>query len=301
MTIASALSDLNTDIQNARTAITNKGGTVTVDGGSSQLATDIATIPSGGGGTKYGCTVDNLLGNVDANGELQYPLADTSGNIVFTGVKSIKQNYILYRKFANNTNLSHGVIFPDLENIGVSVGESQYCCYEAFRNTGITSVSFPKLKAIYSTADIAFYMFSGCYNLASIYLPELEEIHSGFQYFLTGSSVMGGSLTSVTFDKLNIIFQGGTSASSSTFRGVFQYQPKLAHIYFPAITTSTFGSRVGQFNNMFNSSTGSEATGGCTMHFPSNLATTIAGLSGYPTFGGDANYINLSFDLPATS
>ena len=47
MTIASALTDLNTDIQNARTAITNKGGTVTVDGGSSQLATDIGTIPTG--------------------------------------------------------------------------------------------------------------------------------------------------------------------------------------------------------------------------------------------------------------
>ncbi|MBO7694952.1 MAG: hypothetical protein J6T10_20230 [Methanobrevibacter sp.] len=44
MTIASALNDLNTDIQNARTAITNKGGTVTSGGGSSQLATDIGTI-----------------------------------------------------------------------------------------------------------------------------------------------------------------------------------------------------------------------------------------------------------------
>ena len=49
MTIASALTALNTDIQNARTAITNKGGTVTSGGGSSQLATDIATIPTGGG------------------------------------------------------------------------------------------------------------------------------------------------------------------------------------------------------------------------------------------------------------
>lgn len=48
MTIASALTALNQDIQNARTAITNKGGTVTANGGSSQLATDIATIPSGG-------------------------------------------------------------------------------------------------------------------------------------------------------------------------------------------------------------------------------------------------------------
>jgi hypothetical protein len=55
MTISSALTALNTDIQNARTAITNKGGTVTSGGGSSQLATDIATIPSGGGssGTPY--------------------------------------------------------------------------------------------------------------------------------------------------------------------------------------------------------------------------------------------------------
>ena len=44
MTIASALTALNTDIQNARTAITNKGGTVTVDGGSAQLASDISTI-----------------------------------------------------------------------------------------------------------------------------------------------------------------------------------------------------------------------------------------------------------------
>lgn len=47
MSISTALTALNTDIQNARTAITNKGGTVTSGGGSSQLATDIATIPSG--------------------------------------------------------------------------------------------------------------------------------------------------------------------------------------------------------------------------------------------------------------
>ena len=51
MTIASALTALNQDITAARTAITNKGGTVTSGGGSSQLAADIATIPSGGGGS----------------------------------------------------------------------------------------------------------------------------------------------------------------------------------------------------------------------------------------------------------
>ena len=48
MTIASALTGLNQDIVAARTAITNKGGTVTSGGGSYQLASDIGTIPTGG-------------------------------------------------------------------------------------------------------------------------------------------------------------------------------------------------------------------------------------------------------------
>lgn len=66
MTVASALTSLNQDIQNARTAITNKGGTITTGGGSSQLATDIATIPSGSSG-KY-----KLLDRIkdDSNNEI---------------------------------------------------------------------------------------------------------------------------------------------------------------------------------------------------------------------------------------
>lgn len=61
MTIASALTALNTDIVNARTAITNKGGTVTSGGGSSQLATDIATIPGGTDNYAAVIVVENTL------------------------------------------------------------------------------------------------------------------------------------------------------------------------------------------------------------------------------------------------
>lgn len=65
MTIASALASLNTDIQNARTAITNMGGTVTSGGGSSQLATDIGTIPTGGGDSGYKLTVSHYCESED--------------------------------------------------------------------------------------------------------------------------------------------------------------------------------------------------------------------------------------------
>lgn len=74
MSISSALTALNQDIQNARTAIVNKGGTITSGGGSSQLATDIATIPNrdvditpvafyDDSGNKIGCYYMNFTDN----------------------------------------------------------------------------------------------------------------------------------------------------------------------------------------------------------------------------------------------
>lgn len=81
MTIASALSNLNTDIQNARTAITNRGGTVTVNGGSSQLATDIATIPQGVEEISTSAEMDNNLTEENA-GKLYKYVGTTTSNYV---------------------------------------------------------------------------------------------------------------------------------------------------------------------------------------------------------------------------
>ena len=60
MSIATALTALNSDVENARNKIAEMGGTVTPNGGTSQLSADIATIPQGGGealinGRKFEC------------------------------------------------------------------------------------------------------------------------------------------------------------------------------------------------------------------------------------------------------
>jgi hypothetical protein len=47
------------------------------------------------------------------------------------------------------------------------------------------------------------------------------------------------------------------------------------------------------------SSTGTSVTH--TIHFPSNMETTISTLTTYPLFGGTSGYVTLAFDLPATS
>lgn len=66
MTISDKLVLLQQDITNARTAVVNKGGQVTASGGSSQLATDIATIPTGGGSGM----LEQGINFVDYDGEL---------------------------------------------------------------------------------------------------------------------------------------------------------------------------------------------------------------------------------------
>lgn len=83
MTIASALTDLNTDIQNARTAVTNKGGTVTADGGSSQLATDIGTITELKGETRS-VQITSTSGNT---------FTPTSGKNGITSITVTPENY----------------------------------------------------------------------------------------------------------------------------------------------------------------------------------------------------------------
>lgn len=335
MTIASALTALNTDVQNARTTITNKGGTVTVDGGSSQLATDIATIPTGG--SKYGATIDNTLGDINANGVLQAPTAP-SGDLVFTGVKDLGNN-ALYYKFYNINMAGKSVSFPDLEEISGS-----NAMYNAFYNCFLSSVSIPKLKTVSGTtaAQLAFALNS----MTAFEAPELETVSSisGLrqfiyycQYLVTASfpklkTVSGNygiaylvyycsALT--TFSLPALEEASGTSAcqglcqycssletvylqklsdisGANTFNTAFTSCPKLQHIYFNGLTTTSFGSYINQFNNMFNSAS-MQTSGNVNVHLPSNLQSTIAGLTGYPNFGATAGRVTLLFDLTATS
>jgi hypothetical protein len=311
MTVASALTSLNQDIQNARTAITNKGGTVTSGGGSSQLATDISSIPSGGGSqTKYGITIDTFLGDVDANGVLQYP--SEQADLVFTGVEDVA-DYGLRYKFAYSGVKSAS--FPALTEVSGQYGcdymfqqstgltsmslpelttvSGRYGCNYMFSNTGLTSVSLPKLATVSGQFGCNS-MFSNT-GLTSVSLPKLATVSGnyGCNYMFSNCR----ELVSVSFPKLADV------SGTSTFTGAFGSCRNLTDIYFNALTTTSFGSNVNQFNNIFNSgSTGTASTSGnVTVHFPSNLSSTISGLTGYPNFGATAGRLTLAYDLPATS
>ena len=281
MSIASAIQAKQQQVADSYTAVSNKGGTLPQTQNLTNLATAISSIPSGGGGgSKFGATINTFLGNVNASGVLQQPTEQS--DLVFTGVKDVASNVLNY-KFTYNKVKSAS--FPDLTTISGSsaCGNAFYFC------NALTSVSFPNLTTI-SGMNACSYAFYFCNALTSVSFPNLTTISGMFAcsyafYFCT-------ALTSVSFPNLTTI------SGSYACQLMFSYCSSLTDVYFSALTTSSFGSYVNQFSGIMQS-TGTSKTH--TLHFPSNLESTISGLSGYPLFGGTSGYVVCAFDLPATS
>lgn len=162
----------------------------------------------------------------------------------------------------------------------------------AFRNTfyGCTSLTSVDLSSLTSVSSNGLYStFSNCTRLTSVTLPALTTVTGSDAFYDTFYNCTG--LTKVYFSSLSSILGRG-------FYYAFRGCTGLTDVYFNSLTTSGFGTYNTQFRDMLYS-TGSTTTH--TLHFPSNLETTIQGLTGYPTFGGNSGYVVLSFDLPATS
>ena len=305
MTIASALENLNTDIINARTAITTKGGTVTANGGSSQLATDIATIPTGG--TKYGADVNLFLGNVNANGVLKYPSNSTSYDLVFTGVRDI-DSYVLQSKFegADNTLNIKNIFFPDLTTLS-----NGYSLQSAFGSGLIEyTLTFDMSNLVTVSGEHACEGMCGGRLIRVLKLDNLTTVSGSYAFYrafdrsevsslnlsnlttVSGSSAFNRafvycSLNSLTFTNLSSI------TGSYAFSNCFASSYALTSLSFPALTSTSFGSYTNQFNNMLDS------VEDCTVHFPSNLQSVIGSWSDVISGFGGTNTTVL-FDLTAT-
>lgn len=255
MTIASALENLNTDIINARTAITTKGGTVTANGGSSQLATDIATIPTGGGSatliTKsitangtYNASSDNADGYSSVN-------VNVPTGITPTGTRTITANgtYDVTNYASADVNVSGGnfVGIPreinngvfslptisdfNLPNTVTTIGERalahafEFQSYETTK--GVTSVDFSSVEAIenYGMAQFA----KNCGKIKNVNLENLET---------TGEGALSDAFSMYTFQSntFTIDLSSLQTVGSSCFSGAF-YRARITTIDLSKVTT----------------------------------------------------------------
>lgn len=304
MSIASAIQLKQQQVADSYTAVSNKGGTLPATQNLTNLATAISSIPSGGGsfigipreiknGVYQRPTESFTFSLPNSTTDLGYQalcqaFSNSSGIIGadLSSLVSISNGTGLASAFQNCPNLVN-VDISSLQSVSGSSGMSN--CFRGC--SSLTSLSFDSLK-ILSGNNAANYLVQDCTSLTSILFPELTTL-SGSNCLYYGF-YRCSSLVSISFPKLEVL--SGGSALYYSCQGC----SSLSSISFPSLKTTSFGSDKNQFGGMFNSSSGS-TSGAITMHFPSNLQSTISGLTGYPNFGSTAGRLTLAFDLPATS
>lgn len=125
------------------------------------------------------------------------------------------------------------------------------------------------------------YAFASSCSLTTINANKL--VYAGASVF---SDMCRSNSRFTTFNCPSLKILGATTGAvfSNTFRAT-----SVTSFSFPALKNV---GNTGVFSNMLISITG------CTIHFPSNMQSTIETMAGYPNFGGTDTIV--LFDLPAT-
>ena len=310
-TIAEQLTSLANTKAAIKQSIIDKGVQVADTDPFSAYPAKIGQISGGGGATtKYGVSIDNLLGNVDENGSVQRP--ETGFIFDGTGIKTIHIDNSFTNRFSF-TNWSR-VYFPDLISIGdgsayIDVGpcyqafyyalspsyvsdkivdlpalesiNGQFAAEDMFRFSYISSVNMPKLTTINGTSAVKC-MFA--YNkIPQVSLPSLKTINgsgAAIQMFLD-SNVESVDLSALA-----------TVSGSGACRQMFQNNPNLIRADFPSLVSveaNSFGTT--STNAIFAS-----CTGLTEIHFRADAQATIEALSAYGVKFG-ASSASIFFDL----
>lgn len=227
MSISSAIATKQQQVADSYTAVSDKGGTLPQTQNLTNLATAISSIPSGGGtSNKYGINLDNLIGDVDANGKLT--AATEAAHISFNGVQDLGNYALAYMFYQKNVE---SVLFPNLTTISGSMS-----MYNAFYNCrNLASVTFPNLTTI-SGGSALNYTFSGCTALTSVTFPELATISSS-STALSSTFSYCSKLARIDFPKLTTI-SSTTAFGSSSYNYIFYSCSALKQIHFKSTAQS---------------------------------------------------------------
>lgn len=180
MSIESEITRIKNNIASAYTACRLKGSINPSVQNSENLAQTINSISGSGSSSKYGLTLDTIIGELDENGTLHQPTLPT--NFVGTGIVSVAESALAYR-FHSGDWTDHGnpvrgitsITFPDLTSIEKS-GMQRFFTYSA----DLETVTFSKLSTLGSNALSE--AFKGNQKLTNLYFPMLSE--SNFNPYL---------------------------------------------------------------------------------------------------------------------
>lgn len=193
MTIASEITDLQANLAAAKDAVTNKGGTVG-DTGLAGLATEIASIPSGGGGEDWG-TVTYTNGGVSNTVTIQ----------------SLDEYMQLGQVNGGNITIG-GVTFNYYNITGVALGKSAtFTPHYFLRDMASVDIELTGTENLLIIGD------SFLYNCAQFNKPlDLSNVTSIGDYFLANCYAFNSNITFSKLTKIGGYFMQACSGFSKT-------------------------------------------------------------------------------------
>lgn len=260
-TIAEQLTSLANTKAAIKQSIIDKGVQVADTDPFSAYPAKIGQISGGGApATKYGVSIDNLLGNVDGNGVLQFPTEPFS--FVGSGIKDFGYRTMFYKFYYNDSLTS--VSFPDLETISQG-----YTCSHAFEYCSkLTNTGLQNLKTI-SGSNACVDMYSYCSLLTSTGLDNLESITGVAACQKMFYSCDG--LVRVDFPKLTVV-SSTDAMGKNTSTGMFRNCTNLAEMHFRADAQTLIESLAGYATRF-----GAPST--CTIYFDLIGTITVGGVA----------------------
>lgn len=279
--------------------------------------------------TKFGVSIDNIIGDVDVNGQLSAP----GREFVFNGagIKSLGTDALAYKFAAQGVYTSSPIkkiLLPDL--LQANASSLRYVAYHA---NNLIEVDLGLISDINETTVLSN-GFESAYRLTTVYAPNVTTIsgYSACEYAFRSTSLTSNAfpnLTTIsgnnaciymyadcTFDELgldNLVTISGASACQSMFQALKIEEarfPKLESItgsqacrnwflnstvkkmYFPALTIVDAG--------VFGTAAYNGAFGSCSqlteIHFRADAQATIEAMSGYSAKWGATN-TTIYFDL----
>ena len=250
----------------------------------SAMAAEIASI-EGGGGSKLGVEIDDVIGNV--NSSHVYQLPSHAKALVMSGFTSVAA-YGLANKLWRNTGITSAE-FSDLTTLSTTQAMSYTLAYD----THLASVSFPSLTTITGNTALQ-YLCVGCTALTSASFPVLRTIgvnsnsanYRHFYYAFNNCT----HLTELSFPALETIYCNGTGAAY----GTFAYCNKLEKVYLPKCTTidkaSAYSNATAAKNIFYNCTSLAE------IHFSASNQAAIEASPGYATKWGAPSTCQIIFD-----
>lgn len=184
MSIATAIENAQTKVENAYIAVSNKGGTL-------PATQDLSHLPA---------AIGSIAGSIP------------SGSMYFGGITTLPAN-ALYQKYMNINTITN-VYFPDL----TILNKNRVLTQTFYQCTGIVNVEFNSLTSISfdaSSEGVCESTFEDCTSIENVSFPVLTTINGTYccrQMFSGGSSI-----SSIDLHLLSSI--QGTNACDSMFYG----------------------------------------------------------------------------------